>query len=382
MSLFSSFAIRDVEIPNRIVISPMSQYRAKEGFTNDWHMVHLGRFALGGAGLVFCEATAVAEQGRRTPGDLGIWRDEQLPGLAKIARFLAAEGAVPGIQLGHAGRKASERRPWLGGKPLDDEDVALRGEQPWTAIAPSPLPFGDGWPVPREMTPEDIATTVGAFRDAAARSLEAGFKVIEVYAAHGFLVHEFYSPISNQRTDAYGGDIEGRTRFAVEVASAIRQVWPDNLPLIFRLSATDWLDDGWHVEDTVQLALRLKSCGVDMIDCSTGGIGGAQRPHRMPFGHGFQVPFAERVRHEADIPTIAVGMIWDPAEANAIVESGRADLVALAREALSEPNWPLHARAVLSDDQSFEMWKPEFGWWLAQRERTVRKLGLRARPGS
>ncbi len=377
MSLFSPYTLRGVTFPNRVVISPMSQYRAKDGFANDWHLVHLGRFALGGAGLVFCEATAVEERGRRTAGDLGIWRDDHVPGLSRIVRFIAAEGAVPGIQLAHAGRKASELRPWHGGTPLNDEDMQLRGEAAWDAIAPSPVPFGDGWPVPREMTEGDIATTLTAYREAAARSLEAGFKVIEIYASHGFLVHEFYSPISNQRADAYGGDFDSRIRFAVEVAEAIREVWPENLPLIFRVSATDWLDGGWDVDDTVALAKRLKASSVDMMDCSTGGIGGAMRAGRMPFAHGFQVPFAERVRRDAAIPTMAVGMIWDPGEAEAIVADGRADLVALAREVLDDPNWALHAQAALSGDDSFETWKPEFGWWLAQRQRMVKKLGLR-----
>ena len=377
MSLLSPVRICDIEIPNRVAISPMSQYRATNGFTNDWHLVHLGRFALGGAGLVFCEATAVEERGRRTPGDLGIWHDDHIAGLARIARFLEAEGAVPGIQLAHAGRKASERRPWHGETPLDDDDVTLRGETPWPAIAPSAIPYGAGWPAPRAMTIDDIAETVGAFGSAASRALAAGFKVIEVYAAHGFLVHQFCSPIANRRTDAYGGSFEGRVRFALEVAEAIRRVWPERLPLIFRLSATDWLDGGWTIEETIELARRLKAAGVDMIDCSSGGIGGAQPAPRLPLGHGFQVPFSERVRREAAIPTIAVGMIWDPAEANAIIAEGRADLVALAREVLDDPNWPLHAQIALNDRPAFAMWKPEFGWWLERRERITRKLGLR-----
>ena len=377
MYLFSPIRICDVEIPNRIAISPMSQYRATNGFANDWHLIHLGRFALGGAGLVFCEATAVEDRGRRTPGDLGIWQDDHIADLARIVRFLEAEGAVPGIQLAHAGRKASERRPWHGESPLDDDDVALRGEAPWTAIAPSAVPYGDRWPAPREMTLDDIAETVAAFGAAAARSLAAGFRVIEVYAAHGFLVHEFYSPIANRRTDAYGGSFDGRARFALEVAEAIRRVWPERLPLIFRLSATDWLEGGWTVDETIELARRLKVVGVNVIDCSSGGIGGAQPPPRLPLGHGFQVPFAERVRREAAVPTMTVGMIWDPAEADAIVSDGRADLVALAREVLDDPNWPLHAHAALNDGHAFSMWKREFGWWLARRDRIVRKLGLR-----
>lgn len=377
MTLFAPFTLRGVELPNRVVVSPMSQYRAGRGFANDWHLVHLGRFALGGAGLVFCEATAVEARGRRTHGDLGLWRDEQIDGLARVARFLAAEGAVPGIQLAHAGRKASERRPWHGETPVVAEDIALRGEAPWTAIGPSPLPYAEGWPAPAEMTPADIAEVVAAFRDAARRALAAGFKVVEVYAAHGFLIHQFYSPIANRREDAYGGDFEGRIRLGLEIAEAIRSVWPEALPLIFRLSATDWLDGGWELEDTIAFARRLKDCGVDVIDCSSGGIGGKERPRRMALSQGFQAPFAEAVRREAGIATMAVGFIWDPDAANAIVAHGQADLVALAREVLSDPNWTLRAAEALGRDEGFALWKPEFGWWLSRRDRLVRKLGLR-----
>ena len=377
MSLFDPFTLRGVTLPNRVVVSPMSQYRARDGFANDWHLVHLGRFALGGAGLVFCEATAVEDRGRRTHGDLGLWQDEQVEGLARIVRFLEAEGAVPGVQLAHAGRKASERRPWHGETPVVEEDIALRGEAPWQAIGPSPLPYAEGWPDPAEMTLADIAGVVAAFRDAAARALTAGFKVIEVYAAHGFLIHQFYSPIANQRSDAYGGSFEGRTRLGLEIAEAIRSVWPEDRPLIFRLSATDWVEGGWELEDTVEFARRLKACGVDMIDCSSGGIGGRQRPQRMTLGQGFQAPFAEAVRRRADIASMAVGFIWDAAAANEIVESGQADLVALARELLSDPNWTLRAAESLGRDERYGLWKPEFGWWLNRRERLVRKLGLR-----
>lgn len=377
MSLFDPFTLRGVTLPNRVVVSPMSQYRAREGFANDWHLVHLGRFALGGAGLVFCEATAVEDRGRRTHGDLGLWRDEQVEGLARIVRFLEAEGALPGVQLAHAGRKASERRPWHGETPVVEEDIDLRGEAPWQAIGPSPLPYAEGWPDPAEMTLVDIAGVVAAFRDAAARAEAAGFKVIEVYAAHGFLIHQFYSPIANQRSDTYGGDFEGRIRLGLEIAEAIRSVWPEERPLIFRLSATDWVEGGWELEDTVEFARRLKQRGVDMIDCSSGGIGGRQRPQRMTLGQGFQAPFAEAVRRQADIATMAVGFLWDAAAANEIVESGQADLVALARELLSDPNWTLRAAGDLGRDQDYGLWKPEFGWWLRRRDRLIQKLGLR-----
>lgn len=376
MSLFTSFTLRNVTFPNRVAVSPMSQYRAKNGRVNDWHLVHLGRFALGGAGLVYCEATAVEDRGRRTHGDLGIWSDTHTEGHARIARFLTEEGAVPGIQLGHAGRKASERRPWHGETPVDEKDKALRSEVPWQAVAPSALPFSEGWPVPHELTTAEICSIVEAFRLAAQRSLDAGYRVIEVYAAHGFLIHQFYSPIANRRTDEYGGDFVGRTRLAREVARAIRDVWPEDRVLAFRLSATDWLDDGWTGDDTVELARALKQDGVDMIDCSTAGIGGVgYRPH-LPVARGFQIPFAERIRREANMPAMAVGLIWNPAEAEAAITEGRADMIALAREMLNNPNWPLHAARTLGADPNFSMWKPEFGWWLDKRQRAIDKLGL------
>ena len=376
MHLFDPLTLRGVTIPNRVVISPMSQYIARDGYANDWHFAHLARFALGGAGLVFTEATAVEARGRRTHGDLGLWEDGQVDGLARITRFVAEQGAVPGIQLGHAGRKASERRPWHGETPVDQEDVALRGEAPWVAIAPSPELYGEGWPVPQTMTQADIDAVVSGFRDAAGRAAEAGFEVIEVYAGHGFLLHQFYSPVANKREDAYGGDFDGRIRLSLEVAAAIREVWPERFPLIFRLSATDWLDGGWELPDTVELARRLKAEGVDMIDCSSAGIGGAQRPRRLPLGPGFQVPLAETVRREAEIATMTVGFIWQAALANEIVREGRADLVALAREALDDPNWALHAARELGVDGDFSLWKPQFGWWLNKRARAFKHLGI------
>ena len=377
VNLFSPYTVRGVTLPNRVTVSPMSQYAAVDGVANDWHFAHLSRFALGGAGLVFTEATGVEERGRRTHGDLGLWHDGQIEPLVRINTFLKQQGAVPGIQLGHAGRKASERRPWHGETPVDEEDLAARGEAPWQTIGPGALPYAEGWHVPQAMTKADIDGVLAGFRDAAARSLEAGFEVIEVYAAHGFLVHQFYSPIANDRDDEYGGDFDGRVRFALEVAEAIRSVWPDRLALSFRLSATDWVDGGWEVEDTVELARRLKDRGVDLIDCSTGGIGGRERPRRMTLAEGFQVEFAEKVKREADIDTMAVGMIWSPDFANRVVANGQADLVAMARELLDDPNWPLHAAGALGLDEGHAMWKPEFGWWLNKRERLVRKLGLR-----
>lgn len=359
--LFTPITLRNVTIKNRIAVSPMSQYRSQNGFANNWHLVHLGRFALGGAGLVFAEATAVERDGRRTHGDLGLWDDAQIDALKPITQFLSAESAVPGIQLSHAGRKASERRPWDGETPVDAEDAAQRGEQPWTACAPSPLPYADGWPTPQEMTEADIARVIQSFADAARRSLDAGFRVVEVYAAHGFLIHQFLSPISNQRVDAWGGSLENRARFAVEVAKSIRKEWPDDLPLLFRLSATDWLDGGVELEDTIDIAKRLKDAGVDMIDCSTGGIGGKDRPRRMKIEQGFQVPFAQKIRKEANIPTMGVGFLWDAETCEDIIVSGQSDMIAVARELLEDPNWPHHVAQALGLTSDYEDWPIESG---------------------
>lgn len=375
--LFSQFSLRDLTFKNRVAVSPMSQYRAKDGFANDWHMVHLGRFALGGAGLVYAEATAVTKDGRRTHGDLGLWSDKQVAGLKPITAFIKEQGAVPGVQLAHAGRKASERRPWHGETPVDAEDVKERGEEPWQAVAPSPVTYAEGWPDPRELSSKEIVALIESFGEAARRSHEAGFEIIEVYAAHGFLVHQFLSPISNKRDDAWGGDAARRQKFAVSVAEAIRGNWPDGLPLVFRLSATDWLDGGLEVENTVEIAKALKSVGVDMIDCSSGGISGKDRPRRMTIEQGFQVPFAQAVKEQADIATMAVGFLWDAKTCEAIVEQENADMVALARELLDDPNWCLHAAAELEADENHDLWPVEAGWWLMKRNRLLNKLGIR-----
>ncbi len=375
--LFSPFTLRDVTFKNRIAVSPMSQYRALNGDANLWHAVHLGRFAMGGAGLVYTEATAVEADGRRTHGDLGLWDDSQIKELRRIAEFIENEGSVPGIQLAHAGRKASERRPWHGETPVDAEDVAERKEEPWDAIAPSAIPYADGWPTPCEMSEDDIQRVIAAFGSAARRSHEAGFKIIEVYAAHGFLIHQFLSPIANQRTDQWGGSAEGRMRFAIKVAESIRENWPEKYPLVFRLSATDWLDGGLEAADTIEISKALKAVGVDMIDCSTGGIGGKDRPRRMVIEQGFQVPFAHQVKSEADIATMAVGFLWDAKTCEEHIATGKADMVALARELLDDPNWPLHAAAELGADENHNMWSVEAGWWLMKRDRLLTKLGLR-----
>lgn len=375
-ALFQPLTLRDVTFKNRIAVSPMSQYRAEDGHANDWHMVHLGRFAMGGAGLVFAEATAVEEDGRRTYGDLGLWQDAQIDTLARVAKFIEDEGAVPGIQLGHAGRKASERRPWHGDAPLSDEDILERGEKPWQTIAPSAISYADGWPAPAEMSEADIQRVIVAFGSAAGRAHRAGFKVIEVYAAHGFLCHQFLSPIANKRTDKWGGSSENRMRFAIEVARAIRAQWSDDLPLMFRLSATDWVDGGLEIEDTIEIARELAAVGVDMIDCSTGGIGGTERPQRMKIEDGFQVPFSASIKNAAAVPTMAVGFLRDAKMCEQVIASGQADMVALARELLANPNWPLHAAEELRVDENHSLWPPEFGWWLEKRAQLMRKLGI------
>ena len=376
-ALFEPFRIRDVTLRNRICVSPMSQYRARDGIANDWHFAHLSRFALGGCAAVFTEATAVSREARRTHGDLGLWCDEQIAPLKRIAGFLKAEGSLPGIQLAHAGRKSSERRPWHGETPVNDEDIELRNEAPWQALAPTDEPYGPGWPAPVSMTDSDICKVIEDFGHAARRADHAGFELIEVYAAHGFLLHQFYSPLSNTRTDAWGGSFESRVRVVLEVASSIRANWPTGKPLVFRISATDRIDGGWEIGDSIQLAKALKLRGVDVIDCSSGGIGGPHPPAHFPLDRAFQSDLSEAIRKEANIASMAVGFIWEAETANDVIKSGKADLVAIARELLNNPNWPLHAAAELSVDQDYSFWDPAFGWWLNKRARVMRKLGLR-----
>lgn len=341
-SLFEPLQLRGVAFKNRIGISPMCQYSSQDGFANDWHLVHLGSRAVGGASLVMTEASAVTADGRISPGDLGIYKDAHIEMLSRIFHFIAQQGAVPGMQLAHAGRKASTAVPWQGGNPLD---ISAGG---WTPIyAPSPLAFDNGYQIPRQLDKAEIAMIVAAFAAAAGRALHAGAKIIEIHAAHGYLIHSFLSPLSNQRTDEYGGSFANRIRFLQEVVNAVRKVWPDSLPLSVRISASDWAEAGWTIADSVQLALELKPLGVDLIDCSSGGI--APRI-TIPAGAGYQVPFAAKVRREAEIPTAAVGMITNSAQADQIVRNGDADLVLIARASLRDPYLPLHAAAELRKD--------------------------------
>ena len=344
--LFDPLTLRGVTLRNRIGVSPMCQYQATEGVANDWHLVHLATRAVGGNGLVIAEATAVEPEGRISPGCLGLWNDEQTDAFARITTLLRDHGTVPGLQLGHAGRKASTVVPWEGDGPLATGDGA------WPVVAPSAVPFADGFPVPQELTLDRIAELVTAFRSAASRALEAGFELLELHAAHGYLMHSFHSPISNHRDDRYGGDLVGRTRFTREVARAVREVWPDTLPLAVRLSVSDWIDGGWSLDDSVELAGWLGEDGVDLIDCSSGGTA---RGVPIPLEPGYQVPFAERIRHEAGIATAAVGLITEPSQAQAIIASERADLVLLARESLRDPYWPRRAAAELDALEHLEV---------------------------
>ncbi len=331
--LFESLTVRSVTLRNRIGVSPMCQYSSVDGFANDWHLIHLGSRAVGGAALVCVEATAVEARGRISPEDMGLWSDAHGEPLARIARFVASQGAVPAIQLAHAGRKASVTRPWAGDRPLGDHEGG------WEPVAPSALPFSDGWRLPHALAVDEIREVITRFRDAAVRAREAGFQWIELHAAHGYLMHEFLSPLANKRADDWGGSFHDRCRIVVEVVRAVRRVWPDRLPLAVRLSCTDWVDGGWTLEDSVALARQLRQEGVDLVDCSSGGVvPGA----RIPVGAGYQVPLAEAVR-KAGVLTAAVGMITEPTHADEIVRNGRADVVMLARELLRDPYWPIHA---------------------------------------
>ncbi|MCZ8205320.1 NADH:flavin oxidoreductase/NADH oxidase [Gemmatimonas sp.] len=337
-ALFSPFTLRGLTLRNRIGVAPMCQYSAVDGHANDWHLVHLGAFATGGVGLVISEATAVLPEGRISPADLGIWSDAHVPMLRRITDFIHAQGAVAGIQLAHAGRKASTRRPWDGGGMVPESEGG------WPVLGPSATPFAADYPVPHAMSGAEIAAVIEAFASGARRALAAGFRVAEVHAAHGYLLNAFLSPLTNERHDAYGGSFENRIRLTCEVAAAVRAVWPDDAPLFVRISATEWANGGWSLDDSVQLAVRLAALGVDLIDSSSGGNVAHQQIEVRP---GYQVPFAARIRRDAQMPTAAVGLITDAAQAEAIVANGEADLVLLAREMLRHPRWALEAAHAL-----------------------------------
>jgi 2,4-dienoyl-CoA reductase-like NADH-dependent reductase (Old Yellow Enzyme family) len=336
--LFSAFKLRGLEFRNRVFVSPMCQYSSTNGMPNDWHLVHLGSRAVGGAGLVMVEATAVSPEGRISPGDMGLWSNAHAEAFKPITAFIKSQGAIPGIQLAHAGRKASTDVPWRGGGPLTENEGG------WQTLAPSPVPFAEGHPVPRELSQSDMADIVRQFEDAARRSLDSGFEVIEIHMAHGYLLHEFLSPLSNLRQDEYGGSFAGRVRFPLEVAEALRRVWPAHLPLMVRISATDWVEGGWDIGESIEFARLLKEMGVDLVDCSSGGI---ITGVKIPVGPGYQTPFAAAIRRETGIATGAVGMITEAVQANEIIKNGEADAVFLARAMLRDPYWTLHAAKVL-----------------------------------
>ncbi len=343
--LLSPLTMRGVTFRNRVAMSPMCQYSAEDGLASDWHLVHLGSRAVGGVGLVVVEATAVTPEGRISPGDLGIWSDEHIEPLARIARFIESQGVVAGIQLAHAGRKASCEPPWLGGASLKSPEVGG-----WIGIAPSPLAFDEQDPVPRELDEAGIVAVIAAFKAAAQRALVAGFRVLEIHAAHGYLLHEFLSPRTNQRRDQWGGNLENRMRLLLTVASCLRGIMPAELPLFVRISGTDWVDGGWDIEQSVRLASELKQIGVDLIDVSSGGI--VPRA-RIPVSVGYQVPLARKIRLDAGIRTGAVGLITEPDQANSIITGGDADLVFLGRELLREPYWALKAYQTLRQEPPY-----------------------------
>lgn len=342
--LFEPFTLRGVTLRNRVGVSPMCQYSAgPDGLANDWHLAHIGARAAGGAGLIIMEASAVEPRGRISPFDLGLWDDAHIEPLARVVRFAHSQGAAMGIQIAHAGRKAGTAQPWNGGRPLSDEEGG------WLPVGPSPIALDAPYRTPHPLTVDEIHEVQALFAAAARRAAQAGFDVLEIHGAHGYLIHSFLSPISNQRDDAYGGSFANRARFALETARAVRLAWPEHLPLLMRLSCTDWIEGGWTADDSVQLARLLKDAGVDLVDCSSGGT-----VHRVkvPVGAGYQVPFAEAVRRGAGIPTAAVGMITQPMQADEIVRNGRADLVLLGREMLRDPSWAIHAAQFLAQREN------------------------------
>jgi 2,4-dienoyl-CoA reductase-like NADH-dependent reductase (Old Yellow Enzyme family) len=377
--LFSPYRLRDVTFPNRIVISPMQMYKAaQDGVATDWHFQHLAKYAVGGAGTVMTEALIVDPIGRNTYGDLGIWSDEHIAPLRRIADFLKQQGVVAAAQLHHAGPKSSRQRPWEGLGPLGAAEAAM-GEPPWQPVSSTDASSVEGWHRPRAMSVAEIDALVAAYGASARRAVEAGFELIDIHAAHGYLIHSFLSPVANHRNDQYGGDLKGRMRLALEIASSVRANMPDGMPLFFRISCVDWrkdLDsrtDGWTIEDSFVLAKELAARGVDLIDCSSGGIRAENsimdfKKRRTKLKRGHQVPYAEAIRREAGIPTMAVGVILDGPQAEAILQAGQADLIAIGREALMDPHWGLHAAQALGVDPDWDKWPPSYGWWLQLRD--------------
>jgi 2,4-dienoyl-CoA reductase-like NADH-dependent reductase (Old Yellow Enzyme family) len=369
--LFSPLALRDVALKNRVVVAPMHQYSGVRGFPTAWHLMNAGRFAAGGAGLVFIESTKVERRGCGTIGDLGLWDDAFVAEFRPIAAFIRQHGAVPGIQLGHAGRRARLERPWEGGRPLAPSPE-IEDWESWEIIGPSPISAGEGEPPPRALATSEVAQVAAAWGEAARRAHEAGFEVLEIHGAHGYLIHQFLSPHANQRRDAYGGSEMKRMRFAIEVVEAVRAHWPDEKPLFLRLSVED--DAGWGPAQSVALAKLVKPKGVDVIDCSSGGMLGRPVVSAGPVGYGYQVPYAERLRNEALIMSMAVGLIVHADQAERILQQGQADLVALAREILYNPNWPMDAAQKLGIDRRFELVPPPYSYWLSKRAGSVKDM--------
>jgi 2,4-dienoyl-CoA reductase-like NADH-dependent reductase (Old Yellow Enzyme family) len=366
--LFTPMEIRGVRMRNRIVVSPMAQYSAKDGFVTDFHFAHFAKFAMGGAGIVFTEATKVERRGLGTVGDMGIWKDEHVEPLRRIAAFIKEHGAVAAMQLNHAGRKAGTYKPWDGFGALD-RSVPVEGEEHWEVIGPSAVEYLEGWPLPREMSRADIEEVKENWVKAAQRADRAGFDILEVHGAHGYLIHEFLSPASNKRRDEYGGSLENRMRFPLEIVEEVRKVWPDYKPLFFRVSAVD--EGGWTLDDSVVLARELKRRGVDVVDCSASGISiRSPTASRVAPKLGFQVPYAERLKKDAGVKTMAVGLIVHAKQAEEILEREQADLVAIGREILYNPFWPAHAARALGQDQEFKSLPVQYGWWLDRRRKT------------
>ncbi|OWT61885.1 NADH:flavin oxidoreductase/NADH oxidase [Candidimonas nitroreducens] len=370
--LFTPWKCRGVSSRNRIVVSPMCQYLSEAGAPTDWHLVHLGKFAMGGAGIVFSEETAVEERARKTYGCAGIYSDQHVPAYRRLTDHIRANGALPAIQLGHAGRKASCGPPWTMFRPLTEEDAA-NGQPPWQGVSASAIAAKPGALVPHAMDEDDIRQVIRAWADAARRAVDAGFDICEIHGAHGYLIHQFLSPLSNQRSDAWGGDLAGRMRLALEITQAVRAVWPADRPLFFRVSAVDGQGGVWDMDDTVALSRALKDCGVDVITCSSGGINGPLNMAIVPRVPGYQVPYAARVRREAGVESCAVGLITDAEHAEQILRDGDADLIAMAREFLLNPSWPVHAAQALGVGEALDFLPSGYSWWLKRREE-IRRL--------
>ena len=375
--LFEPLTLRGMTLKNRIVVSPMSMYSSHEGFSDDLHLVHLGRFALGGAGLVITEATAVSRDGRITHGCNGIWLDAQVPNLRRVTDFLHRFESAAGIQLGHSGPKGAGQRPWHGNGPLGSEDAAKRRELPWPIVSASSLPFDDGYATPRALTEVDMDGLVLDYRGAARRAREAGFDVIELHCAHGYLLHAFLSPLLNNRGDKYGGNLENRMRLPLRVAEAVRSEWPDDRPLFVRISAVDGVGVGWSIEDSIAFTNELAARGVDAIACSSGGAKLARGQVLVSRERGFQVPFAAQIRKATGVPTIAVGMILEPQQAEDVLRAGDADLIALGREMLLNPNWAAQAAVALRQSAGWQEWPQQYGWWLERRARQLAPRGAK-----